>query len=131
MKLTNNINEISKIKVTNFKDIPNEGFITNIFLLLCIEFIENYNCGFLPVKNNINGLQNFITLCINAHDENINFLETLNFMVKCKNKDNKFTFCYEELCEEIEDNDISWHLLFTKTFIKVKLYNDILKENNK
>lgn len=130
-KLVNHTKEIAKIKIPNFKDIPNENLVTDLLLLSCAEFIEEYNCGFLPLKSNINGLQNFITMCINLLDEDINLLRDLSFMLKYKNKENRFSFYYEELEEELEDNDISLHLLLTKTFIKVKLYNDILKENKK
>lgn len=130
-KIKQDIQNISKIKVTNFKTIDNEEMVTNVLLLLCLEYIEKYNNGFLPFKKNINGLLNMITCCLNFLDEkNQNFLEILNSLIELKEKENTYKFYYEELLELLED-DINWHLIFSKTFIKIKLYKDILEENKK
>lgn len=130
-KIKQDIQNISKIKVTNFKTIDNEEMATNVLLLLCLEYIEKYNNGFLPFNKNINGLLNMITCCLNFLDEkNQNFLEILNSLIELKEKENTYKFYYEELLELLED-DINWHLIFSKTFIKIKLYKDILEENKK
>lgn len=127
-KIIDDIKNISKIKVTNFKDIENEELITNLVLLSCAEYIDKYNCGFLPFKLSILGLQNMITCCINfLNEDKINLFTVLDKMIKLSNKDNIFSRYYEEIEDEIEDlDDVTWHLIFSKTFIKIKLYNDII-----
>lgn len=128
-KLREEIKEISKIKLTNFKKIENEELVTNLILLACENFIEEENFE-LPLKPNLNGLQNIITICINALDEDINLLKSINYMLKIKNKDNKFSFYFEELIDEIDENDNNnyWHLILTKTFIKIKLFSDLKRD---
>ena len=91
-KILNDIKEISKIKVTNFKEIENEEFITNMVLLACAEYIDKYNCGFMPFKLSLLGLQNMITCCINfLDDDNINLFTTLDRMLKLSDKENLFS----------------------------------------
>lgn len=132
-KILNDIKEISKIKVTNFKEIENEEFITNMVLLACAEYIDKYNCGFMPFKLSLLGLQNMITCCINfLDDDNINLFTTLDRMLKLSDKENLFSRYYEEIEEELEEIDeLTWHLIFSKTFIKIKLYRDIVEPNKK
>ena len=131
-QIIDDINNISKIKVTNFKDIPNEEFVTKLTLLAAAEFLDKYNCGFLPFKLSIAGLHNMLSTSINfLDDDNINFYSMLNKMIKLSNEINTFSSCYEELLDEIEENDIDWHLIFTKTFIKIRLYQEIIMKQKK
>ena len=130
-KIRQDIQNISKVKVTNFIQIDNEEMVTNVLLLLCLEYIEKYNNGFLPFNKNINGLLNMITCCINfLDDKEQNLLDILDLLKELKEKDNTYKLHYEELLELLED-DADWHLIFSKTFIKIKLYKDILEENKK
>lgn len=125
-----NLKEISKIKVTNFKLIEEEEILTTYILFATAEYIDKYNCGFLPLQNNLSGVQNFITLCLNfLNDDNINYFYVINKILKGKEKENIFSNYYEEILE-IYDNEIdaeTWHLIFTKTLIKIKLFTNFKK----